>query len=178
MREVLFMGIPVLETDRLILRPLTVDDSEAVYVWVSDERVTKYMPYQTYTSTDDVRKWLMTLQSENETNNFGFVFKENNLLIGSGDIGYSSEKSSWDFGYNMRYDYWNRGLATEAAKCMMKFAYDNFGARDFSANHAVDNHSSGRVMEKCGLMFHHFGEYSKFDGSKTFKAKFYNVHLE
>ena len=172
------MEIPVLETERLILRPLTVDDAEAVYEWVSDERVTKYMPYQTYTSTDDVRKWLMNLQSENETNNFGFVFKENNLLIGSGDIGYSNEKSSWDFGYNIRYDYWNRGLATEATKCMMKFAYDNFGARDFSANHAVDNPSSGRVMEKLGLMFQHFGEYSKFDGSKTFKAKFYNVHLD
>ena len=172
------MKIPVLETDRLILRPLTVEDAEAVYLWVSDERVTKYMPYQAYTGTDDVRKWLMTLQSDNETNNFGFVFKENNLLIGSGDIGYSKEKSSWDFGYNIRYDYWNRGLATEAAKCMMIFAYDNFKARDFSASHAVDNTASGRVMEKCGLMFHHYGEYSKFDGSKTFKAKFYNIHLD
>ncbi len=171
------MGISVLETDRLILRPLTIDDAEAVYVWVSDERVTKYMPYQTYTSTDDVRKWLMNLQ-ENETNNFGFVFKENNLLIGSGDIGYSTEKSAWDFGYNIRYDYWNKGLATEAAKCMMKFAYVNFGARDFSANHVVDNPASGRVMEKCGLMFHHFGECSKLDGSKIFKAKFYYVHLD
>jgi ribosomal-protein-alanine N-acetyltransferase len=60
------MGIPVLETNRLILRPLTIDDAEAVYIWVSDERVTKYMPYQTYTSTDEVRKWLMTQQSENK----------------------------------------------------------------------------------------------------------------
>ena len=46
------------------------------------------------------------------------------------------------------------------------------------ANHAVDNPASGRVLEKCGLRFHHYGEYSKFDGSKTFKAKFYNAHLE
>jgi [ribosomal protein S5]-alanine N-acetyltransferase len=172
------MEISVPKTNRLILRPLTVDDAEAVYVWVSDEKVTKYMPYQAYTSVDDVRKWLTTLQFEKGTNNFGFVFKDNNLLIGSGDIGYNKEKKAWDFGYNIRYDYWNRGLATEAAKGMMKFAYDNFGARDFSANHAVDNPASGRVMEKCGLIFHHFGEYSKFDGSKTFKAKFYKVHLD
>lgn len=133
------MEIPILETDRLILRPLTVDDAEAVFVWVCDERVTKYMPYPTYTSIIDVRKWLTTLQSENRTNNFGFVFKENNLLIGSGN--------------------------------------EVFGARDFSSNHAVDNPASDRVMEKCGLIFHHYGEYSKFDGSKTFKAKFYQVHF-
>jgi ribosomal-protein-alanine N-acetyltransferase len=172
------MNIPILETDRLILRPLTVDDAEAVYVWASDERVTIFMPYQTYTGIPDVRKWLTTLQSDNETYNFGFVFKEHNLLIGSGDIGYSMKENSWDFGYNIRFDYWNKGLATEAAKCMMKFAYDNFGARDFSANHAVDNPASGRVLEKCGLTSHHFGEYSKFDGSKTFQAKFYKVHLD
>lgn len=35
------MKIPILETDSLILRPLTVDDAEAVYVWVSDEIVTR-----------------------------------------------------------------------------------------------------------------------------------------
>ncbi|QSX07003.1 GNAT family N-acetyltransferase [Sedimentibacter sp. zth1] len=172
------MKIPILKTDRLILRPLSVDDAEAVYIWVSDERVTKYMPYLTYTSLDDVRIWLANLQSEVETYNFGFVLKENNLLIGSGDIGYNSEKGAWDFGYNIRYDYWNQGLATEATKCMMKFAYDNFGAKDFSANHAIDNPASGKVMEKCGLKFLKFGEYSKFDQSQTFKAKFYKAHLD
>ena len=172
------MKIPVLETDRLILRPLTVDDAQAVYVWVSDERVTKYMQYLTYNSLDDVKKWLTSLQSEDATNNFGFVLKENNLLIGSGGIGYNKEKGAWYFGYNIRYDYWNQGLTTEATKCMMKFAYDNFGARDFSAYHAVDNSASGKVMEKCGLKFYKFGEYSKFDGSKTFKAKFYKAHLD
>lgn len=172
------MDIPILKTDRLILRPLTVDDAESVYVWVSDEKVTKYMPYQTYTNVEQVKEWLMTIQSEQETYNFGFVLSESNLLIGSGCIGYNKEKDSWEFGYNLRHDYWNKGYATEATKGMMKFVYSNFGARDFSSNHAVDNPSSGIVIEKCGLSFHHFGEYSKFDGSETFKAKFYTGHLD
>lgn len=171
------MEIPILETDRLILRKLSPDDAGAVYIWASDERVTQYMPYLTYTNIEDVRKWLTNLQSETASYNWGFVLKENNLLIGSGDIGYNSEQKTWDFGYNIRYDYWNRGLATEATKCMMKFAYDNFGARDFSANHAVDNPASGKVMEKCGLKFFKYGEISKFDGSQTYKAKYYKAHL-
>ena len=37
-----------IETDRLILRPLKVEDARAVYQWVSDERVAKYMVYNTY----------------------------------------------------------------------------------------------------------------------------------
>lgn len=167
----------MIETDRLILRPLTKEDAESVYVWVSDPRVTRYMPYLTYTDIKEVEKWILSLKSQ-ESNSFGFVLKENDLLIGSGDIGYNSEKGAWDFGYNIRYDYWNKGLATEAAKCMMKFAYEKYGAQDFSANHAIDNPSSGRVIEKCGLKFHHYGEYSKFDGSEKFKAKFYFAHIE
>ena len=40
---------PVLETERLILRPITIDDAKAVYQWTSDERVTRYMSYPTHT---------------------------------------------------------------------------------------------------------------------------------
>ncbi|MFT4144216.1 MAG: GNAT family N-acetyltransferase [Mobilitalea sp.] len=172
------MEVPILETARLILRPLTTLDAEAVYQWVSDLRVTKYMPYKTYTNVEAVRNWLSSVESDDETYHFGFVLKQNNLLIGSGDIGYSSEKSAWDFGYNLRYDCWNMGFATEAAKGMIKYVYDNFGARDFSSNYAADNIASGKVMEKCGLIFDHDGEYSKLDGSKTFKARFYRAHLD
>lgn len=167
------MNIPILETQRLILRPLTLEDADAVFKWVSDERVTKYMKYSTYTSVEDVIKWLSTVVNEESTYNYGFVLRENNVLLGSGDIGYNSEKEAWDFGYNIRFDYWNQGYATEAAKAMINFAFKEFEARCFSANHAMDNPASGRVMEKCGLKFEHFSEYSKFDGTQTFKGKYY-----
>lgn len=172
------MEVPILYTDRLMLRPLSIEDANAVYVWVSDERVTRYMPYSTYTNIEDVKTWLTGISAETENYHFGFVLKENNLLIGSGDIGYNDHIDCWEFGYNLRNDYWNKGLATEAAKCMIKFAYDTCGARDFGANHAVDNPASGMIIEKCGLKFDKFGEYSKFDKSQTFKAKFYKAHLE
>ena len=44
----------IIETERLILRPLKIDDAEAVYQWVSDERVAKYMVYNTYTSLQEI----------------------------------------------------------------------------------------------------------------------------
>lgn len=40
---------PILETERLILRPITLDDAKACFSWNSDERVTKYMSYPTLT---------------------------------------------------------------------------------------------------------------------------------
>jgi ribosomal-protein-alanine N-acetyltransferase len=112
-----------IETERLILRPLKIEDAEAVYQWVSDERVAKYMVYNTYTSLEAVVEWLTMLQRPDAEYHFAFERKEDGLLIGSGSIGPdSNRKDSWAFGYNFRYDCWGNGYATEATKAMMKFA--------------------------------------------------------
>lgn len=63
-------------------------------------------------------------------------------------------------------------------KAIISFAHNELGVNKICSNHAVDNPASGRVMEKCGLTFHHYGEYSKLDGSVTFKAKFYTMEIE
>ena len=77
----------ILETDRLIMRPLTMEDAEAVFAWVSDEDVARYMVYHTYETVEQVRGWLEYLQQEQEEYHFGFVRKEDGLLMGAGSIG-------------------------------------------------------------------------------------------
>lgn len=165
-----------IETDRLILRPLKIEDAQAVYQWVSDERVAKYMVYNTYTSLEDAVEWLTMLQEPDEEYHFGFVRKEDGLLIGSGSIGPESErKEFWAFGYNFRYDCWGNGYATEAAKAMIKFANDQFGVMKFSSSHAEPNKASGRVMEKCGLHFVKYGEFKKLDGTSKMRSMEYEM---
>ena len=166
-----------LETDRLILRPLTVDDADAVFVWASDPAVNRYMSYPLHTDIETTRQWLRSVEQAAEGDyDFGFVRKSDGLLIGSGGV-YDNGDGSWEFGYNLRRDCWGQGCATEAAKAMVDFAHTRRGAKVFAAHHAVDNPASGRVMEKCGLTFRHDGEYSKLDGSETFRAKFYRLEL-
>lgn len=173
------MKEPILETERLILRSLTADDTKSVFSWTSDERVTKYMSYPRHGNIETTIAWLESLKDLPENNyNWGYVLKENGRLIGSGSIIYDDDQKAWNFGYNISYDCWNKGYTTEVTKRMIEFAYKECGARDFIADHAVDNPASGRVMEKCGLTFSHYGEYSKIDGSQTFKAKFYTMHLD
>lgn len=58
---------PIIETNRLILRSLTLDDAEACYSWNSDDRVTKYMSYSTYTDISQTIDWIKsTFIDENE----------------------------------------------------------------------------------------------------------------
>lgn len=164
----------IIETERLILRPLKIDDAEAVYQWVSDERVAKYMVYNTYTSLQAVVEWLTTLQKSDEEYHFGFVRIEDGLLIGSGSIGPdSARKDFWKFGYNLRYDCWRYGYATESTKAMMKFANEHFGVVKFSSSHVEQNKASGHVMEKCGLHFVKYGQFQKLDGSNKMRSMEY-----
>jgi ribosomal-protein-alanine N-acetyltransferase len=170
----------ILETERLILRCPSPDDADMAFVWLSDPKVNRFMPYDLYKSVDEARAWLTSVNTEESDEiHFAFVRKEDNLVIGTGSIGPRKKDSPlWEFGYNLRSDCWNKGYATEAAKAMIRFAHETFRIHEFGANHAVDNPASGRVIEHCGLVYDHDTEYSTFDGSETFKAKAYRMHLD
>lgn len=58
------MSTPILETERLILRPLTVNDAEASFVWLGDDRVTKFMPFNTYNSVNDIEEKLKLINDD------------------------------------------------------------------------------------------------------------------
>lgn len=165
---------PILETERLILRPITLDDAEACFSWNSDERVARYMSYPTYTDIRQTQEWIkLTLTDEIEWN-WAFVLKSENRVIGTGGIGPNEfMEGYWGIGYNLHYDYWHCGYCTEAMRAIVDYAHNKLGVNKICSCHAVDNPRSGKVMEKLGLKFHHFGEYTKLDGSETFKTKFY-----
>ena len=167
----------VLETDRLLLRALSPEDAQAAFVWCGDPQVNRFMPYPLYTRVEDVRAWLTTAADAKWE--FGFVRKSDGLLMGSGGVSPGEiPDAPWEVGYNLRRDCWGQGYATEAARAMIGFAFDTFGARDFCANHARANPASGGVMRRCGMVFDHEGEYARFDGSEVFPADFYRLHLD
>ena len=123
------------------------------------------MIYTTHSDISVTKAWLeSTADLENEYL-WGFVRKSDGKLIGSGSIRYRTYEERWSFGYNLRYDCWNQGYATEATLRMMDYVREEHGAKRFVAEHDVRNPASGRVMEKCGLHFVRECVYTKFDGT-------------
>ena len=159
-------------TDRLILRPLTLDDAEAAFEWTGDERVAKYMIYSTHESIETTKEWLRSINTSDTAFEFGFVRRSDNKLIGSGGIRLKGN-GFWEFGYNFRYDCWGQGYATEASKAMIELVRSRYGDVRLMAECAAENTASAHVIEKCGLHFVGYGEYSSYDGKKTFKAKIF-----
>ncbi|MDD3193112.1 MAG: GNAT family N-acetyltransferase [Oscillospiraceae bacterium] len=121
-------------------------------------------------------KWIASISPDH--NEFAFVLKDEGKVIGAGSVSLDSERNGYKLGYNLNRKYWNKGYATEASKAMIAWAHDTLGIRYFVAAHASANLPSGKVLKKCGFTFCHFGTYSRFDGSETFDASFYEMRLD
>lgn len=171
------LEVPTLETERFILRPLSVDDAEAVFEWAGDERVNTYMPYNTHRSPDDSREWLESISALENEYQWGFVRKSDNKLIGSGGMRFHADTGEWTFGYNIRCDCWGKGYTTEITQGMIDYVRANHSPKLIAGECAIENIGSARVMEKCGLTFAGYGEYKTFDGTRTFKSKRYELNI-
>ncbi len=165
--------LPNLETERLILRPLTVDDRDAIFKWTGDPRVNKYMIYPLYKKAEEADEWVKTLYQDEYKLDYGFVLKETGQLIGSGGLYYHEDIDVWSVGYNLAYDYWHKGYTPEAMKRIIEYAQSKYLVRAIAGTFAIGNEGSRRVMEKLCMTFYEDTEYSKLDGSETFKAKTY-----
>jgi len=163
--------LPNLETERLILRPLTVADRDAIFKWTGDPRVNKYMIYPLYKSAEDGREWLEGLYEDEKKLDYGFVLKSTGQLIGSGGLYYHEDIDVWSVGYNLACDFWKQGYTVEAMEKIIEYAKSKYTVHAIAGTFAIGNYGSQRVMEKLGMTFYEDTEYSKLDGSESFKAK-------
>lgn len=176
------MKTPVLDTKRLLLRPLTCDDAETVFInWTSDAEVAKFMRWKVHTDVTQTREWLAAEESSIGSDmvyNWGFVLKETGELIGSGGLVYQESKGMYELGYNIMKKYWNHGFTTEAAAAMIAFGKDVLHQKTFYCCHAKDNPASGKVMQKIGFQYQNDGVYSSWNGSKQFESREYLLVVE
>ncbi len=175
------MRTPIIETERMLLRPLSVMDADDIYErWTSDDRVSKYVRWCTHNSVKDTIEWLK-FEENNILNDkiyqWGFTLKDKQYLFGGGGVNFNEEEGVFELGYNIMYKYWNQGYTTEAAKAILEFAVKELKQREFVSWHAVDNPASGAVLRKCGFVYEHNEIHTKFDGVTSFDTKKYRLTI-
>ena len=58
-----------------------------------------------------------------------------------------------ELGYWLAEEHWGKGIMTEAYAEVLRFLFEEVGFHRIESSHAVQNPASGRVMEKCGLVY-------------------------
>ncbi|MGD6965727.1 GNAT family N-acetyltransferase [Rossellomorea vietnamensis] len=151
-----FEGTTELETNRLVLRRLTLSDAEAVFGrWLSDERVSDNRVSPAHKSISETVRKLETICGQYDKEDFchwGMVLKASGELIGEIDVyDFDELTGNCEVSYSVGPNWWNKGYATEALREVVRFAFESMNVHKISAAHNTDNPSSGKVMLKSGM---------------------------
>lgn len=152
-----FADLPQLETERLILRKLTMRDAQDVYEYCRDAQVAEHVLWSPHKSLFDTRgylRFILRQYRDGVPSSYGMVLKETGRVIGTiGFMNYSPENSSAEVGYSMGRPYWNKGLMTEALQALIAMAFEDLHVHRVEAMHETTNPASGKVMLKCGMQY-------------------------
>ena len=145
-----------IETDRLVLRPLRIEDKHSIFLNINNDKevvkyfITKYCESESEMTLDKTIKYCL----ENELYLFAIELKDTHEVMGmmiecSGPSTYFNVA---EIGFAIGQKYWNHGYVSEATKAMIKLLFDS-GVHKVVASHIVENIASKRVLEKCGMIF-------------------------
>jgi len=146
--------VPTLETERLILRMWSKKDAADLYEYAKNPNVGPNAGWKPHESIMESRQIIKSIFWENMC--WAMVDKETGKAIGS--IGLEKDKfrpdvKSKELGYSLSEEYWGRGLMTEAAKRMIKYAFEDLKLDVLMIRTGDANLRSQRVIEKCGFEY-------------------------
>ncbi|MHB1485773.1 MAG: GNAT family N-acetyltransferase [Saccharofermentanales bacterium] len=152
----------MIETERLILRRFTMADLEPIFqnCW-SDPEIWKWTSYDPMNSIDDILTlnniftdfWFAKYEKSNHYN-WAIQLKTTNEVIGRLTGRNPNERNGQiELTYEIGRDWWNQGFMTEAVKAVIGFFFKEVGVQRIWADHADKNPASGRVMQKCGMLY-------------------------
>lgn len=140
----------ILETDHLMLRPITLDDAEDLFEYASDPENTRHT-FPTHQSIEETEWVISNLFMSSPLGNFAIELKKNGKMIGTCDLRVNESEKSAELAYAINKKYWGNGYAPEAAKKLLELAFQDLKIERLWAKFSSENPASGRVMEKIGM---------------------------
>lgn len=145
----------ILETNRLILREYSKEDSDNYYKLKSCKEVWKFSTNEPISDYESAKMQLHDLIESKTEKDIGFcaiINKNSNEYIGeAGILTFNKAADRCVIGYNLLPEYWNNGFATEITKELIKYAFENLSTERVEALAMNSNVASVRVLEKSGM---------------------------
>ncbi len=143
-----------LQTKRLILRGWRLDDLDDFYEYAKSPNVGPLAGWEPHSSKEKSKSILDRFIKGDEV--WAITLRENGKVIGS--LGLHPEENKGNYkakslGYVLSEDFWGNGYVTEAAKCVIQFAFEELELDMLTAFHFPHNHGSKNVLRKCGFEY-------------------------
>ncbi len=157
-----------IETARLILRDLEVEDAEGIFQLDSDPEVHEFLGKSPITTMDQAHHIIASVRSQYERNGVGrlaIIDKASKDFIGWAGLKYEEEVRTefnyYDLGYRLRRKYWGQRIATEAALESLRYGFEDLNLKEIGAAAVAPHTVSNHILRKVGFQFI---ENFEFDG--------------
>ncbi len=144
-----------LETDRLLLRILRQTDAPRIQLLAGHALVAATTSNIPHPYPDGAAEEFIQHVQQQYKQKTGYTFaithKDTGLLMGVIGLGFDAANLHGEMGYWIGVDYWGNGIATEAAKRVIEFAFEALAMHRVYAGCFMNNPASGRVQEKAGM---------------------------
>jgi ribosomal-protein-alanine N-acetyltransferase len=147
---------PTIESERLRLRPFTMDDAPAVERFAGRYEVARTLlamphPYPEGAAQQWIAKHEGQWRSGSELL-LAMTERSNGEFLGAFAFKFDPPHRNAEAGYWLRYDRWGEGLTTEAFRASVVWGFEALGLHRIFARHMAGNPASGAVMRKAGLV--------------------------
>lgn len=167
MLEINFNPCPKLETNRLLIRQVTENDAEALFVLRTEDRIMKFINRPRPQNVEEVKGLIQTINqkiAENVGINWGMYLKSApDVLIGMISF-HRIEKEHYraEIGYLLHPNYWGQGIVSEGVAALLDFGFNELGFNSIEAHIRPENGASRQVLLK-----------NRFEKNAFFKQNLY-----
>jgi [ribosomal protein S5]-alanine N-acetyltransferase len=158
--------IPQLETTRLSLDAVQIEDAKDIYIYAQNPNVLRYTTGKTPSNPSETETFVQGLVSKPPgAYAWSIRRKEYARVIGVIEFGTQEDGAEGSIDYAMAEEFWNQGIMTEAIRAVLDWA---FRTRPFlnmvSSSAMTANPASTRVQQKCGMrpLRHEYSKWDKF----------------
>jgi len=146
---------PEIQTERLILREIMLEDAQTLFKYWSDIEVTKYLnidPFINMGQAVNMIRLLKSLFPRREGIRWVIVRKKDDLVIGTcGFNSWIKKSSRGEIGYELGREFWKKGYATEALAEIIKFGFERMNLNRIEAFTVPEALQSINVLQKFGF---------------------------
>lgn len=169
-------NMPEIETERLILTKILPCHAGDMFEYSSNPKTCEYLTWSAHKTLRQTENHIKHLQKQYDNSVFfdwGIIYEENGKFIGTaGFSAVDTAQNSLEIGYVVSPSYQGMGIATEAARALIDFAFSKLGVSKIKAVFMDGNTKSERVMQKCNMMHEATHKNSMF-----IKGSYKTVHI-
>ncbi len=179
MLELNFLPFPTLETERLILRKVTMADSQDVLTLRGDIDAMRYIGKPISTTFDEARDLITRIQDGLENNTaigWAISLKNNPQLIGT--IGFHQiDKQHYraEIGYMLLPQFWNKGLMSEAIQQVLDYGFNTMKLHSIQANIDPNNKVSAAILKKYNFVSEAYFKENFFFNGKFMDSEIFSL---